>query len=162
LDAENRGNRSLEEPFPVPQPTLSKQNQTSDRQKQPVDIGPPGIPAKPIQLTTVATPRVNPEQPKAPVAGLQRAEKPTAIPATPANDAIPLLAGMPSDFQREVPSLNINVFVYSEIPEERFIVINMSKYLAGQKIDSGPEILEIRPDSLVLEYLGRKFRIKRP
>ncbi|MGH8547043.1 MAG: hypothetical protein ACRERU_00250, partial [Methylococcales bacterium] len=42
LDAENRGNRSLEEPFPVPQPTLSKQNQTSDRQKQPVDIGPPG------------------------------------------------------------------------------------------------------------------------
>jgi general secretion pathway protein B len=120
-----------------------------------------------MQFPKTATRPVNTEQTKLAVAARQPVEIPATIQQTapvnkPANDDIPLLASLPTDFQREVPSLNINVFVYSEIPEERFVVINMSKYLAGQKLDNGTEILEIRADSLVLEYLGRKFRIERP
>ncbi|MCI0668339.1 MAG: general secretion pathway protein GspB [Methylococcaceae bacterium] len=166
---QNRVNRSAEKPVPAHQPVLTKPTPTSGRPGQPDENLPRGVPSEPIQLTKVASPPANPGELKAPEIALQPLAKRAAIleaPVnTPADDtsaAIPLLGGLPRDFQREVPSLNINVFVYSEVPEERFVIINMTKYLAGQKIDSGPQILEIRPDSLVLEYLGRKFKIKRP
>ena len=74
----------------------------------------------------------------------------------------PLLSELPRDFQRELPTLNINVFVYSKVPEDRFVIVNMSRYVAGQKIDDGPQILEIRADSLALNYQGKNFRIQRP
>jgi len=76
--------------------------------------------------------------------------------------SIPLLTNMDRDFQRQIPALNINVFVYSEAPEERFVIINMVKYKNGQKLRDGPLLGEIRSDSVVLNYHGRDFRLSRP
>ena len=84
-------------------------------------------------------------------------------PATESHDtSIPLLNNMARDFQRQIPDLNINVFVYSEVPEERFVIINMVKYKNGQKLRDGPLLGEIRSDSVVLNYRGRDFRLSRP
>ncbi len=130
---ENRAIQKVEKKVATPLPIKTEQDRKSVEQEQPVE--------KPL---TLAKP------------------PPPATPAEPATDGIPLLSAMSRDFQREVPSLNINVFVYSDVPEERFVIVNMNKYQSGEKVDNGPEILEIRSDSLVLEYLGQKFQVKRP
>ncbi|HYE36943.1 general secretion pathway protein GspB [Methylocaldum sp.] len=76
--------------------------------------------------------------------------------------AIPFLHAMPVDFQQRMAPITINVFAYSEQPEERFAIIDMKKYRVGDRIQGGAELLEIRSDSLVLQSEGRKFRIPRP
>lgn len=89
-------------------------------------------------------------------------------PATPIDSnsqsagSIPLLRKLPSDFRRKVPTMTINVFVYSERVKERFVIINMVKYKTGDKIANGPELEAIRPDSLVLRFEGQRFRVERP
>ena len=78
------------------------------------------------------------------------------------NKAIPFLFELPPEFRHTVPELKINVFVYSEQPAERFVMIDMMKYTVGQHIKESIELKEIRSDSLVVEYNDRTFRIKRP
>jgi general secretion pathway protein B len=72
----------------------------------------------------------------------------------------PFLSELSYDFRRTVPRMRINVFVYSDNKEERFIMVDMKKYQSGQEISEGLELKEIQPDSLVVEYDGRVFRIK--
>lgn len=76
--------------------------------------------------------------------------------------SIPFLRDLPRDFQRQVPNLNINVFVYSDNVDERFVIINMVKYKNGQQLREGPTVEDIRPDSIVLQYRDRDFRVNRP
>lgn len=84
-------------------------------------------------------------------------------PATlPAKDDLPFLNELPAEFRRTVPKLPINVFVYSPAPDERFVMIDMVKYTPGQLIKDQLELKDIRPDSLVVSYNNRLFKIKRP
>ena len=156
----------------IPEKPSSAPRLAQDRinRSTPSRIKPGNIPTKPLQSAKLGKPSMKPD-PRI-IDPPERASRQNAdLDSEPSKDSIvephgrteiPLLSGMPRGFQREVPSFDINVFVYSEDPEERFVIVNMSKYLTGEKIDNGPEIQEIRPDSLVLNYLGRTFQIKRP
>ena len=73
----------------------------------------------------------------------------------------PFLSELDYDFRRIIPEVDINVFVYSEIKEDRFIMIDMKKYLPGQQLDSGMKLKEIRLNSIVVEYKNRVFQIQR-
>lgn len=73
----------------------------------------------------------------------------------------PFLSELSYEFQRTVPTLDINVYVYAKEEQDRFIMVNMKKYLSGDQLDSGMTVIEIRIDSLVVEYKNRKFQIKR-
>jgi general secretion pathway protein B len=87
-------------------------------------------------------------------------EKPTE--AAIENKGIPYLAELDPDFRRTIPELKINVFVYSDQPADRFVMIDMVKYTVGDRIKESVTLKEIRPDSLVVAYNNRIFRIKRP
>ena len=82
--------------------------------------------------------------------------------AVAVNKTIPFLFELPPEFRHTLPDLKINVFVYSEQPAERFVMIDMVKYTVGQRIKDSIVLKEIRSDSLVVEYNDRTFRIKRP
>ncbi|OQK18414.1 hypothetical protein AU255_11525 [Methyloprofundus sedimenti] len=87
-------------------------------------------------------------------------QKPDLIERSRENDP-PYLSDMPYDFRLSVPKLNINAFVYTEHPENRFIIVGMRKYQIGQKINDEMELQEIRPDSIVVEYQDKVFQIHR-
>lgn len=89
--------------------------------------------------------------------------KVTTVEATVDNqqEDIPFLSTLDYNFRRKVPNLNINVYVYAEKKQDRFIMIEMKKYSAGQQIMSGLYLKEIRMNSLVVEYQNKTFQIKR-
>ena len=74
---------------------------------------------------------------------------------------IPFLSTLDYHFRRSVPALDINVYVYAEKKQDRFIMLEMTKYFSGQEISSGMTLKEIRINSLVVEYKNRSFQIKR-
>lgn len=75
---------------------------------------------------------------------------------------IPLLSDLPAEFRQKVPKFTINVFVYSQAAEERFVMVDMVKYKPGQQIKDAMLLKEILPDGFVVEYQNRVFKIKRP
>lgn len=79
----------------------------------------------------------------------------------PTKHELPFLSELDYKFRRKVPDLDINVFVYSENQDDRFIMINMQKYTAGEEITEGMNLIEIRINSFVVEYKNKKFQIKR-
>lgn len=73
-----------------------------------------------------------------------------------------MLSDLPFEFRQTLPKFTINVFVYSQDPEERFIMIDMVKYKPGQQIKDAMLLKEILPDGFVIDYQNRVFKIKRP
>ena len=73
----------------------------------------------------------------------------------------PYLSGMSYEFRRKVPHIQINVFVYSEKEEDRMVMIEMRKYQAGMEIAKNMILKEIRKNSIIVEYDGKVFQIKR-
>lgn len=78
----------------------------------------------------------------------------------PRND-LPTLQDLPPDVRQSMPSLPINVFSYSPTPAERFVMIDMVKYVPGQTIKNQLELKEIVEDGIIVRYEGRVFKIKR-
>lgn len=75
-------------------------------------------------------------------------------------NAIPLLRDMDSDFQRKLPALTINALAFEEHPNTRFVIIDMTKYRIGQKIKGSIQLIDILPNSLILRYENRDFRLE--
>jgi len=80
----------------------------------------------------------------------------------PVKKDIPFLSDLPFEFRQTVPKFTTNVFVYSNHPEESFVMIDMVKYKPGQEIKDSMILKEIRPDSLVVVYQNQAFQIERP
>jgi len=75
---------------------------------------------------------------------------------------IPFLSDLPFEFRQKVPKFTINVFVYSQSSEERFVMVDMVKYKPGQQIKDAMLLKDILPDGFVVEYQNQVFKIKRP
>lgn len=60
-----------------------------------------------------------------------------------------------------LPELHVDIHVYSEIPEDRFVFINMSKHKEGTKLAEGPLVKEITPQGVVLNQNGLLFLLPR-
>ena len=135
-----------------------------------VDTQKPGkvaLTKKPTTETTKPLPITNkpilPEQAPAPIETETPADLEPIPPETiPVKKGLPFLSDLPYEFRQTVPKLTINVFVYSEHPEDCFVMIDMVKYKSGQQIKDAMLLKEIRPDSLVIVYQNREFQIERP
>ncbi len=73
----------------------------------------------------------------------------------------PLLETLPSSFRQQLPELRINVYVYADRPEERFVMINMRKYREGATIGEGLRLESIGKESLTLAFEDTRFRLAR-
>lgn len=60
-----------------------------------------------------------------------------------------------------LPELHVDIHVYSEIPGDRFVFINMIKHKEGSRLAEGPVVTEITPQGVVLEQNGTSFLLPR-
>jgi general secretion pathway protein B len=60
-----------------------------------------------------------------------------------------------------LPELKLDIHVYSKNPAERFVFINMRKYLEGQSLQEGPVLEKITTDGVVLNQHGLRYALPR-
>ncbi len=60
-----------------------------------------------------------------------------------------------------LPDLHLDIHVYSDTPEDRFVFINMAKQREGTRLSEGPVVAEITPNGVVLNYQGTLFLLPR-
>jgi general secretion pathway protein B len=60
-----------------------------------------------------------------------------------------------------LPELRLELHVYSNRPQERFVFINSHKYREGETTQEGASIVEITPDGVVMSSGGKRFLLPR-
>jgi general secretion pathway protein B len=145
-------------PAPVP-PTA-----VAPIQRQPpastVAITPaPAAPAISAEPAAVEAPTSEQEPaPLHPAATPRLAEKPQRPRAMPAKPAAAAEAGDPEPAE-DKPAYRINVLAYSSDPKDRFAVINMSRYVIGDRLPDGAVVDGIQADGVILVRGGKRLRI---
>lgn len=74
-------------------------------------------------------------------------------------ESLPLLMNMDETFRSRWANLSLDVHVFSAIPNERFVFINMAKYREGDTTQEGLLVNRIVADGVVLEGEGKRFRL---
>lgn len=100
----------------------------------------------------VAEPPVPAEEPPARV---------TVAPTSGDTARLPTIQQVQADGTVSLPELHVDIHVYSEIPEDRFVFINMVKHNEGSRLAEGPLVEEITPDGVVLSQNGTSFLLPR-
>jgi general secretion pathway protein B len=60
-----------------------------------------------------------------------------------------------------LPPLHLDLHFWSDVPAERYALINLHRVGEGDTLPEGPHIIEITRDGVVMDYQGREFVLNR-
>lgn len=147
--------------FPSPSsPGLATAEKGQPSPAAPSKIG-DGLPIEPPPL---------PKSLDQPDKGLPKVLMPLRAPAeisdnprkAPVSEEIPLFSELPSEMRQRIPPIKVNVYAYSSVPREQFVIVGMVKYRPGDEIGSGLMLEEVTREGIVLRFEGQPFRLTRP
>ena len=95
---------------------------------------------------------------------VRAAEQPARVTvAAPSIDTarLPTIQQVQANGAVSLPELHVDIHVYSEVAEDRFVFINMVKHNEGSRLAEGPLVEEITPDGVVLSQDGISFLLPR-
>jgi general secretion pathway protein B len=61
----------------------------------------------------------------------------------------------------QMAELHLDIHVYSEVPADRFVYINMVRHRENSRLAEGPIVREITPEGVILDYSGTEFLLPR-
>lgn len=130
-----------EPPVPVPVPTPA-----------PAPTPAPPEPELQAQPEAEAPGAAAPSEPAAPASAPQ--EIPPAL-----TQPAPLrkFREMPPDYRADFPALKVEIHVYEKAVQKRFVMVNGRRYRQGERLSEGPQLVEIVPEGMVLEFRGEKI-----
>lgn len=123
----------------------------------------------PVDLSQRAS--VSPPQPTAATSDSERSAEPSAAAPSPLLGAdnvllsgppVTPLRDMPPGYRADFPSLNVDVHVYNDEPQRRFVLLNLRRYREGQTLSEGPKIIEIQADGIVFDFRGERVLMALP
>lgn len=83
------------------------------------------------------------------------------VPTRVVEPALPSAEQMTATGVLTGPPLNLDLHVYSDVPAERFVVINSKRYGEGATISEGAVVETITPDGVILSQRGTRFVLAR-
>jgi general secretion pathway protein B len=75
---------------------------------------------------------------------------------TAADEALPTAAALAAEGVR-LPPLRLELHAFSERPADRFVFINGRKYVEGDRLPEGTQLVTITPIGAVLSQYGQRF-----
>jgi len=83
----------------------------------------------------------------------------TSVPVenTSSSEDVPRIDQLPAWVMNRLPSMAFSAHMYASIDSERWVRVNGTKMLEGDKIDGMIEIIRIEPQHVILNYSGQMF-----
>jgi general secretion pathway protein B len=120
-----------------------------------VPDGPPAVTrqgsARPGSVVYAPVPEAEDPPYVAPVPARSAAAPPASAPAMPGADEVIARGG--------VPPLHLDLHVYANEPQQRFVFINSRKYREGDTLAEGPVVEQITTEGAVLNFRGSRFKL---
>ncbi|WP_129776178.1 general secretion pathway protein GspB [Peristeroidobacter soli] len=119
------------------------------------------VPEGPPMVRQIQAPSVAPLPSGAVFEAKQAANAPAAgSGALVGNETLPTLEDLASS-GTNLPDLHLDIHVNSQKPSERFVFVNMKKYLEGEVLKEGPTVERITPEGVILNQRGLRFLLPR-
>ena len=67
---------------------------------------------------------------------------------------------LPLSIRRSLPALTLNIHVFSEQLDERFVLINGERYIGGDELPDGARLVDIRREGAVVDYRDYRFLLE--
>lgn len=122
--------------------------------------GAASVPAGPPMVRQIQPPAVTPLPSGAVFEARTAANAPSGSGALVGNETLPTLEDL-SASGTSLPELHLDIHVHSQKPNERFVFVNMRKYLEGETLREGPSVERITPEGVVLNQRGLRFLLPR-
>jgi general secretion pathway protein B len=84
------------------------------------------------------------------------AQAPATTPAT-ASASAQSYSDLPFSLRKALPEIKLSMHVYAADAAQRFVILNDSRMLEGDKTADDVILREVRPDGVVLEFQGQRF-----
>ena len=68
---------------------------------------------------------------------------------------------LPSEFRSGLTLPRLDLHVYSDDPQSRFILVSLKKYREGERLESGLLLEEVLPEGMVMSYRGERFLVEK-
>ena len=105
---------------------------------------------------------IKPSKPNRPTkTPMHIATKPVSIPPVEPLITYPTLRQKTREFRKSLPYMAINIHLYDNNKDARFVMINMKKYHEGDLVEDEVNLHTITPDGLVLGFHGERFFLPR-
>jgi general secretion pathway protein B len=111
-----------------------------------------GVPDGPAIVRPIQAPSVSPSAGPAP--------QPRPRPAEEPQEVLPTFREL-GGTATNLPELHLDIHVHSPMPAERFVFVNMRKYIEGQSLSEGPSVERITADGVILNHRGLRFLLPR-
>lgn len=126
-----------------------------------VELPPPSLRSAPPPQAAPSRPQETGEPSLATAAASSSGAAETGAPAPPIDSprdtpALPSAAALASEGV-VLPPLRLELHAFSAQPRERFVFINGRKYVEGERLTEGPQLVAIEPTGAVLVHAGRRF-----
>ncbi|WP_295687948.1 general secretion pathway protein GspB [uncultured Nevskia sp.] len=105
------------------------------------------VPVTASSAATAASPTAGP----APAPAVRQAA-PAPVPTPASAASVQRLKDMPPAYRAEFPPISIDVHVYNDNPQRRFVLINGRRYREGDALSEGPRIAQIVPEGIVFDW----------
>jgi len=76
-------------------------------------------------------------------------------------DGVPLYQDAAATAGASIPQLRLDLHVFAQRPQDRFVMINMHKLREGDSLPEGVHVDSITPEGAVLSYGGARFLLPR-
>lgn len=113
------------------------------------------VPEGPPVVRPITPPTVSPLPNQPAFAARER------VPSTPAEEEMLPTHGSLVASGTNLPDMRLDIHVYSPNPRERFVFVNMRKYVEGQALSEGPYLERITTDGAILNQNGTRFLLPR-
>lgn len=67
---------------------------------------------------------------------------------------------LPLAVRRSLPELNLSIHVFSPREEERFVLVNGERYMAGDTIGQGVRLVDIRREGAIVDFRSHRFLLE--
>jgi general secretion pathway protein B len=84
-------------------------------------------------------------------------DTPAPIESVPSSADVPRIDQLPAWVMTRLPSMAFSVHMYASIESERWVRVNGTRMVEGDKIDGSIEIVRIEPQHVILNYSGQTF-----
>jgi general secretion pathway protein B len=119
------------------------------------------VPEGPPMVRQIEAPAVAPLPSGAVFEAKQAANAPAAgSGALVGNETLPTLEDLTLS-GTNLPDLHLDIHVNSQKPSERFVFVNMKKYLEGEVLKEGPTVERITSEGVILNQRGLRFLLPR-
>lgn len=133
------------------QPKETKKSKAREKTEKPA---PQTVPEKPVAQAMTAPASMASTKP------VQKNTEDIKLSTTlSADPAVGTLRDLPEKLQREIPSVTIGGYIYSETPSERQLLINRILAHEGDEVAPGLVLEKMMPKAAVFNYRGHRYQV---